>query len=75
MSTSYEGFSVVTVQFELFKDLDVATNDVRDKIGTLNLPDEVEKPSVKKLGATGAVINLFVASKKERPGSFDEACG
>ncbi len=67
MSTSYEGFSVVTVQFELFKDLDVAANDVRDKIGTLNLPDEVEKPSVKKLGATGAVINLFVASKKNDP--------
>ena len=29
--------SVVTVQFELFKDLDVATNDVRDKIGSLNI--------------------------------------
>jgi HAE1 family hydrophobic/amphiphilic exporter-1 len=70
MSTSYEGFSVVTVQFELFKDLDVATNDVRDKIGTLNLPDEVEKPSVKKLGATGAVINLFVASKKNDPAAL-----
>ena len=63
MSNSYEGFSVVTIQFELFKDLDVATNDVRDKIGSVILPDEVEKPIVKKLGATGAVINLFVASK------------
>ncbi|MBT8348273.1 MAG: efflux RND transporter permease subunit, partial [Sulfurovum sp.] len=31
MSTSYEGFSVITVQFELFKNLDEATNDVRDK--------------------------------------------
>ena len=64
MSTSYEGLSVVTIQFELFKDLDVATNDVRDKIGTLILPDETEKPSVKKLGASGAVISLFVATKK-----------
>jgi len=62
-STSYEGFSVVTIQFELFKDLDVATNDVRDKIGTLILPDGVEKSTVKKLGASGVVINLFVASK------------
>jgi len=67
MSTSYEGFSVVTIQFELFKDLDVATNDVRDKIGTLILPDEVEKPTVKKLGATGTVINLFVADNKNDP--------
>jgi len=66
-STSYEGLSVVTIQFELFKDLDVATNDVRDKIGTLNLPDEVEKPTVKKLGSTGVVINLFVADKKNDP--------
>lgn len=62
MSTSYEGFSVVTIQFELTKDLDEATNDVRDKIGAINLPSEVEKPVVKKLGATGAVISLFIAS-------------
>jgi len=67
MSNSYEGFSVVTIQFELFKDLDVATNDVRDKIGTITLPDEVEKPTVKKLGASGTVINLFVASKNDNP--------
>jgi len=62
-STSYEGFSVVTIQFKLFKNLDEATNDVRDKIGTLVLPDGVEKSKVKKLGASGVVINLFVASK------------
>ncbi len=66
-SSSYDGFSVVTIVFELFKDLDVATNDVRDKIGTIVLPDEVEKPRVKKLGASGAVINLFIASKNNDP--------
>ena len=63
MSTSYEGFSVVTIQFELTKDLDEATNDVRDKIGAINLPSEVEKPVVKKLGGAGAVISLFIASQ------------
>lgn len=63
MSTSYEGFSAITIQFELFKDLDEATNDVRDKIGSIILPNEVEKPIVKKLGASGVVINLFVATK------------
>ena len=63
MSTSYEGFSVVTVQFELFKDLDEATNDVRDKIGSLVLPRAVEKPIVKKLGTGGGVINIFIATK------------
>ncbi len=63
MSTSYEGISVVTIQFELKKDLDEATNDVRDKIGAINLPVEVEKPVVKKLGGAGAVISLFIASQ------------
>ncbi|CAA6802407.1 MAG: Acriflavin resistance protein / Multidrug efflux system CmeDEF [uncultured Sulfurovum sp.] len=63
MSTSYEGFSVVTIQFKLFKDLDEATNDVRDKIGGVILPTSVEKPIVKKMGATGGVINLFIATK------------
>ena len=62
MSTSYEGFSVVTIQFKLTKNLDEATNDVRDKIGAINLPSEVDKPIVKKLGASGSVISLFVAS-------------
>ncbi len=63
ISTSYEGFSVVTIQFELFKDLDEATNDVRDKIGSVVLPNEVEQPLVKKLGTGGGVINLFIATK------------
>ncbi len=62
MSTSYEGFSSVTIQFKLTKDLDEATNDVRDKIGAIDLPLEVDKPIVKKLGATGGVISLFIAS-------------
>lgn len=62
-STSYEGFSVVTIQFKLTKDLDEATNDVRDKIGALNLPAEIDKPIVKKLGATGSVISLFVSGE------------
>lgn len=62
-STSYNGFSSIIVQFELFKNLDVATNDVRDKIGTVVLPREVDKPTVKKLGVGGDVISLFVSSK------------
>ncbi len=70
MSTSYEGFSVVTIQFELTKNLDEATNDVRDKIGALNLPAEVDKPIVKKLGASGAVISLFVASGGKDTGAL-----
>lgn len=65
ISTSYEGLSLVVVQFKLTKSLDVATNDVRDKIGAVKLPREVEKPIVKKLGTSGSVISLFIASKDE----------
>ena len=67
MSTSYEGFSAVTIQFKLTKDLDEATNDVRDKIGAVNLPIEVDKPIVKKVGASGAIISLFIASNEDNP--------
>ena len=63
MSTSYDNFSTVVVQFELNKDLDEATNDVRDKLGSLSLPENVEKPIVRKLGIGGEVIDLFIASK------------
>jgi len=62
-STSYDGFSSIVVQFELEKDLDEATNDVRDKIGAVELPDGAKKPTVRKLGIGGEVINLFVATK------------
>lgn len=67
MSTSYEGFSVVTIQFELTKNLDEATNDVRDKIGAINLPSEVDKPIVKKLGASGSVISLLLLAAIKIP--------
>ena len=62
-STSYDNFSNVIVQFELDKDLDEATNDVRDKLGSLSLPENVDKPIVRKLGIGGEVIDIFVASK------------
>jgi HAE1 family hydrophobic/amphiphilic exporter-1 len=64
-STSYNGFSSIIIQFELFKDLDEATNDVRDKIGSVDLPREVDKPTVKKLGISGGVISLFVSAKDD----------
>jgi HAE1 family hydrophobic/amphiphilic exporter-1 len=69
-SSSYNGLSVVTVQFELSKDLNEATNDVRDKIGSALLPSEVEKPIVKKLGASGVAISLFISVKKGESSSL-----
>ncbi len=64
ISTSYEGLSVVTIQFELTKEIEEAANDVRDKVGTLNLESQIESPSVQKVSASGAAsIKLFVASE------------
>jgi len=63
-SSSVEGMSVVIIEFDIERDITEATNDVRDKIGAINLPDGVETPAVKKIDTGGSVINLFVASKK-----------
>jgi HAE1 family hydrophobic/amphiphilic exporter-1 len=64
LSTSYEGISVVTVQFELSKDIEQAANDVRDKIGSINLDRAIESPVVQKVNAAGAsAIKVFAATK------------
>lgn len=62
-SSSFEGMSVVVVQFELERDISEAANDVRDKIGALALPTGVDTPMVKKVDTGGSVINLFVSTK------------
>ncbi|PQV63011.1 hydrophobic/amphiphilic exporter-1, HAE1 family [Abditibacterium utsteinense] len=49
-STSSEGSSSVTVAFDLSKDADVATQEVRDKVALVQnrLPDDVDRPTVRK---------------------------
>ena len=61
-STSYNNFSSVVVQFKLKKNLDEAANDVRDKVSSAVLPKDAYKPIIKKLGAGGGVISLFVST-------------
>lgn len=63
-STSSEGVSVVMIKFLLERNIDEATNDVRDKIGAVKLPIQAEKPLVSKLDIGGAaVIKVFLAVK------------
>ncbi|DAB29986.1 MAG TPA: acriflavin resistance protein [Sulfurimonas sp. UBA12504] len=63
-STSSEGVSVVMVKFFLERDIDEATNDVRDKVSSVILPREAKMPLVSKLDIGGApVINLFLTPK------------
>lgn len=64
-STSARNMSVVVVQFELEKPLDVAVNDVRDKVGSVRLDSGVETPTINKFDSSSApIISLFLTSNK-----------
>ncbi len=65
-STSSEGMSVVTVKFFLERDINEATNDVRDKVAAVVLPTDAKMPLVSKLDIGGAsVINVFLTAKND----------
>ena len=65
-STSSEGISVVMVKFFLERDINEATNDVRDKVAAVSLPKDAKTPLVSKLDIGGAsVINLFLTAKND----------
>lgn len=57
-STSSEGSSMIMLEFNYGTDLDVATNDIRDKIDRVErrLPDDVENPSIMKMDASSMPI-------------------
>ncbi len=61
-STSAEGFSQVAIQFVLEKDINVAAQDVRDKINGIlpDLPAGIDQPVVSKLDP-GAIPVLTLA--------------
>jgi len=64
-STSADGVSVVTAIFLLDRDINEATNDVRDKVSSIVLPKNAKMPLVSKLDIGGAsVINVFLTAKK-----------
>lgn len=66
ISTSSDGVSIVTVKFFLERNIDEATNDVRDKVSAVSLPKDAETPLVSKLDIGGAsVINVFVTAKND----------
>src|SRR4051812_36517810 len=67
-STSFEGVSVVVIGFNIDKNVDVATQEVRDKINLIAgaLPKGVDPPTVTKLDFGAAPI-MLVALKSDRP--------
>lgn len=59
--------SLVTLEFEYGTDIDVATNDVRDKIDAVknSLPDNVENPILFKFGTDDIPIVILSVSADE----------
>jgi len=56
-STSRQGQSHITIEFNLDRDVDVAANDVRDRVSRLlnNLPDDADPPEIAKADTEGDV--------------------
>lgn len=67
-STSSEGVSIVIVQFTLEKPVDVAAQEVRDKLNQVipQLPKGIDTPVVSKIDP-GAVPVLFLALRSQQP--------
>ncbi len=66
-STSADGRSTITVEFELGRDLEQAANDVRDRVerAKRSLPADVDPPVVAKADANSqAIVVMTVQSSK-----------
>lgn len=63
-SSSVEGLSTVVVQFDLSKDVDVAAQEIRDKIEPIlfDLPETAERPVVQKLDPDASPIIFYAVS-------------
>ena len=67
-SISSHGASVVTVEFEMERDIDLAAQDVRDRVNAIlrELPDDAEAPTVDKLDIQSQPV-MWIAVSGERP--------
>ncbi len=66
-STSKENISLITLEFVEGVDIDVATNDVRDKLDMVNsvLPDGASLPVIFKFSADDMPIMIMAATAEE----------
>jgi len=65
-SQSKENISIVTLEFNYGEDIDILTNDVRDKLDMLTtLPDECGNPIIFKFGADDIPIIMLSATANE----------
>jgi len=65
-SSSRDGDSRITIEFNLDRDIDAAANDVRDRVSRVldNLPDEADPPEVTKADADASPILWMVLSSE-----------
>jgi hydrophobic/amphiphilic exporter-1 (mainly G- bacteria), HAE1 family len=68
-STSSEGVSSVRVAFNWGTDLDAAANDVRDRLDRVagNLPDDADRPQLRRFDAAAMPILFLGASSRLDP--------
>ncbi len=67
-STSAEGVSIVSIQFMLDKDPDVAAQEVRDKVSQVlsQLPKDTDPPVVQKIATDASpIMSIVVASGRD----------
>jgi multidrug efflux pump len=71
-SSSKEEGSVITIEFELNRDVDEAANDVRDRVSRIrgSLPQEVEDPVVSKVDANAQAI-MWIALSSDRHSTLE----
>ena len=72
-SKSRENISVITLEFEYGEDIDVLTNDVRDKLDMVSsmLPDDSETPIIFKFSTDMIpIIMLSVKADERMPGLY-----
>ena len=72
-SKSRENISVITLEFEYGEDIDVLTNDVRDKLDMVSsaMPDDAETPIIFKFSTDMIpIIILSVQAEESMPGLY-----
>jgi hydrophobic/amphiphilic exporter-1 (mainly G- bacteria), HAE1 family len=67
-STSSEGISVVSAEFNLEKNIDVAAQEVRDQIDRVlsEVPEGTRTPEVQKMDPSASPV-LYIAVRSDRP--------
>ena len=73
-SNSRENISVLTLEFEYGTDIEVATNDVRDKLSMTNqtLPDGASSPTIFKFSADDMPIMIMSATADQSVSALDK---